>query len=65
MKLILQNKLDKAFQAFFRRVKFGETPGFPRFKPATQYTSFTYRRSGYSINGSDRRHGEQLPVTDD
>jgi putative transposase len=23
--------LDKAFQAFFRRVKAGETPGYPRF----------------------------------
>jgi len=25
-------RLDKAFQAFFRRVKAGETPGYPRFK---------------------------------
>ncbi len=25
-------RLDKAFGAFFRRVKKGETPGFPRFK---------------------------------
>jgi len=25
-------RLDKAFQAFFRRVKTGETPGYPRFK---------------------------------
>lgn len=25
-------RLDKAFQAFFRRVKAGEKPGFPRFK---------------------------------
>ncbi|MEO8394779.1 MAG: helix-turn-helix domain-containing protein [Chloroflexota bacterium] len=24
--------LDKAFQAFFRRVKTGEKPGYPRFK---------------------------------
>lgn len=24
--------LDKAFQAFFRRVKRGENPGYPRFK---------------------------------
>jgi transposase len=30
-------RLDKAFQAFFRRVKAGEKAGFPRFKPATQY----------------------------
>src|SRR5690242_14750338 len=25
-------RLDRAFQAFFRRVKGGETPGYPRFK---------------------------------
>ena len=25
-------RLDRAYQAFFRRVKAGETPGFPRFK---------------------------------
>src|SRR5689334_8130291 len=24
-------RLDRAFQAFFRRVKAGETPGYPRF----------------------------------
>ena len=32
---ILQNvvaDLDKAFEAFFRRVKAGENPGYPRFK---------------------------------
>lgn len=27
-------RLDKAFQAFFRRIKAGKTPGFPRFKGA-------------------------------
>ncbi|WP_281889690.1 transposase [Paenibacillus sp. YYML68] len=45
-------RLDKAFQAFFRRVKLGEKPGFPRFKPASQYDSFTYPQGGYSITGN-------------
>ena len=44
-------RLDKAFQAFFRRVKAGETPGYPRFKSAGRYDSFTYPQGGYSING--------------
>jgi putative transposase len=35
-------RLDRAFQAFFRRVKTGETPGYPRFKSSTRYDSFTY-----------------------
>lgn len=42
-------RLDKAFQAFFRRMKAGEKPGFPRFKPATQYDSFTYPQGGYKL----------------
>jgi len=45
-------RLDKAFQAFFRRVKRGETPGFPRFRSATQYDSFTYPQGGYTISGN-------------
>jgi putative transposase len=44
-------RLDKAFQAFFRRVKAGETPGYPRFKSAGRYDSFTYPQGGYAING--------------
>jgi putative transposase len=37
-------RLDKAFAAFFRRVKKGEKPGFPRFKPRDRFHSleFTY-----------------------
>ena len=34
-------RLERAFPAFFRRVKHGETPGYPRFKPGTRYDSFT------------------------
>lgn len=35
-------RLDKAFQAFFRRVKAGETPGYPRFKSYGRYDSITF-----------------------
>ncbi|HEY7127460.1 MAG TPA: RNA-guided endonuclease TnpB family protein [Ktedonobacterales bacterium] len=35
-------RLDKAFQAFFRRVKNGEKPGYPRFKSKMRYHSFTF-----------------------
>lgn len=42
-------RLEKAFQAFFRRFKVGEKPGFPRFKPATQYNSFTYPQGGFKL----------------
>lgn len=35
-------RLDLAFQSFFRRLKSGEKPGFPRFKPSRTYNSFKY-----------------------
>ncbi len=35
-------RLDKAMQAFFRRIKAGETPGFPRFKPRHQFFTLCY-----------------------
>jgi len=42
-------RLDKAFQNFFRRVKSGEKPGYPRFKGRDRYDSFTFPQSGYKI----------------
>jgi putative transposase len=39
-------RLDKTYQAFFRRVQRGEKAGFPRFKPSTRYRSFTYKEYG-------------------
>jgi len=39
-------RLDKTFQAFFRRVQAGETPGYPRFQGAERYHSFTYPQYG-------------------
>jgi putative transposase len=35
-------RVDRAFQAFFRRSASGETPGSPRFHGRDRYTSFTY-----------------------
>ena len=37
-----QKRVDLAFRAFFRRVKAGEKPGYPRFKGKGWYDSFTY-----------------------
>jgi putative transposase len=39
-------RLDKAFQAFFRRLYEGQTPGYPRFHGRTRYNSFTYKEFG-------------------
>jgi putative transposase len=35
-------RLNKAFQRFFDRVKNGQTPGYPRFQGRNRYDSFTY-----------------------
>jgi putative transposase len=35
-------RVDTTYQAFFRRVKHGETPGYPRFQGRGRYNSFTY-----------------------
>ncbi len=35
-------RLKKAFEAFFRRLKAGETPGYPRFRGAGCYDSLTF-----------------------
>src|SRR5215468_2513999 len=39
-------RLDKTYQAFFRRVATGENPGFPRFQGRNRYHSFTYKEYG-------------------
>ena len=44
-------RVQKAFDGFFRRVKNGETPGYPRFKSASRFGSFTYPQSGFSLKG--------------
>jgi len=51
-------RLDKAFAAFFRRVKAGQTPGFPRYQSRSRYTSFTYPSAQ-----NWRRDGDRLVLT--
>jgi len=46
---ILQNvvaDLDKAFEAFFRRVNAGENPGYPRFKTRNRFPGFGFKEYG-------------------
>jgi putative transposase len=49
-------RLDKAFAAFFRRIKAGEKPGFPRFKSYKRFRSvqFVYG-DGISIKNNRTR----------
>ena len=45
-------RLDKAFDAFFRRIKAGEKPGYPRFRSRSRYDSFTFSQSGFAIESN-------------
>jgi len=50
---LLQNvalRVNLAFTAFFRRVKAGETPGFPRVKGKGQYDSLTFKEFGNGVS---------------
>jgi putative transposase len=53
---VLQNvlhRVDKAFQNFFRRVKCGQTPGYPRYQSCSQYDSFCFPdHSGWKLTGN-------------
>lgn len=44
-------RLDSAFDGFFRRVKEGQKPGYPRFRSSFRYDSFRYPQSGFSLKG--------------
>lgn len=46
----MARRIDGAFHAFFRRIKRGENPEFPRFKPQKHRGSFTYRQ--FSVAGN-------------
>jgi putative transposase len=47
-------RLDRAFGAFFRRVKAGEKSGYPRFHGVDRHNSFTYKQFG---NGATLDNG--------
>ena len=49
-------RLDKAFRAFFRRVKAGQKAGYPRFRGKSRFDSFEYTYGdGCKLRESDGR----------
>jgi putative transposase len=47
-------RVKKAYDHFFRRVKAGQTPGYPRFQGDGRYDSFTFPQSGFSLTADNR-----------
>lgn len=48
-------RVDKAFKGFFRRVRAGQHPGYPRFRSFPRYNSMTFRQIGNALSGSKLR----------
>ncbi|MFI6863265.1 RNA-guided endonuclease InsQ/TnpB family protein [Streptomyces sp. NPDC050421] len=53
-------RLDKAFTAFFRRVKAGDKPGYPRFRGANWFDTVDFPRDGDGCRWDSTPHD---PVT--
>ena len=47
-------RVKKASDTFFRRIKEGKAPGYPRFQGYGRYDSFTYPQSGFSLTEDNR-----------
>ncbi|MZE77936.1 RNA-guided endonuclease InsQ/TnpB family protein [Streptomyces xinghaiensis] len=55
-------RLDRAFQAFFRRVKAGGAPGYPRFKGVGHFDTVTFPRDGDGCRWDSTPHDTQTRV---
>ncbi|MEV6701403.1 transposase [Streptomyces sp. NPDC051453] len=53
-------RLDKAFAAFFRRVKSGDKPGYPRFRGVNWFDTVEFPKDGDGCRWDSTPHG---PVT--
>ncbi|MFJ9802002.1 RNA-guided endonuclease InsQ/TnpB family protein [Streptomyces wuyuanensis] len=53
-------RLDKAMQAFFRRIKAGETPGYPRFRGVNWFDTVEFPKDGDGCRWDSTPHD---PVT--
>ncbi|MFD5815878.1 RNA-guided endonuclease InsQ/TnpB family protein [Streptomyces sp. NPDC127038] len=53
-------RLDKAMQAFFRRVRSGDTPGYPRFRGVNRFDTVEFPKDGDGCRWDSTPHD---PVT--
>ncbi|GLY84385.1 RNA-guided endonuclease InsQ/TnpB family protein [Actinoallomurus iriomotensis] len=55
-------RLDKAFAAFFRRIKAGQTPGYPRFKGGGRFDTVVFPKDGDGCRWDSSPHTPQTRV---
>ncbi len=57
------HRLDLAFAAFFRRLKSGKTPGYPRFKPASRWRQVGFPTATERSSSTSVRIGSRSPMS--
>ena len=55
------HRLDLSFAAFFRRLKRGETPGYPRFKPASRWNQLEFPHGDRALTLDDQQRRVRVP----
>jgi putative transposase len=55
------HRLDLAMQAFFRRIKRGETPGFPRYKPAARWSQLEFPHGDRALKMDAQQRRVRVP----
>ena len=57
---VTARRVSLAFDAFFRRVKSGDTAGYPRFKPVQRFAGWGYKTygDGWKLHQQDGQHGK-------
>ena len=55
------HRLDLAFAAFFRRLRAGEEPGYPRFKPARRWNQIEFPHGDRALKFDDGQRRVSVP----
>ncbi len=54
-------RLDLGMQAFFRRIKAGETPGYPRFRPASRWRQIEFPHGNRALKLDEAQKRVRIP----
>ncbi len=52
---LILNRLDRAFLDFFRRIKLGQKPGYPRFKNSKHFESIPIKNLGNGVSLKEKK----------
>jgi len=55
-------RVDRAFDDFFRRVRDGQQPGYPRFRSRLRYTSLTFKQyhNSFDVHTGKKQEGKLI-----